>query len=818
MLKAPFTSAINKYSYNWAFGLVLLSIGLLVLRLVLQGTGLLSNSAPYSAYEYTLRLNWDDANKPIALSTFLPESNERQFVISEASSAPYLNQTQYSSNQGLVTHWSGEAKSGSIVYQALISTRSVSFVIPESLNLSSVSSDEWSLYLEASDSIEVNAPAISAAWAQIKPAHQTNTLEVLKRIYDFSANLPAASDDPLHSASAALAGLPSGPSAKSRVFVALARHVGLPSRLVGGVILDPKHGHIAHKWLEVNVNNQWVPFDPSKRFFAHLPANYLNLFWGDHTLFSGASKALIDVHATVKHKQIAPIVYDTQHTVDALSWATISLLKTLNISPQTASILLLLPFCTLLISALRNVIGLSSFGTFMPMLIGSACVFMGPVLGLAGFCTIIIIATLASALTSRLALLKIPRLAIVVTITNLATIGLLSLVRDISPVDIGVMSLFPVIIVAFIADKLFDMKKSGQWRSILSTTMGTLSIIVMCFVALSSSILQTAFALLPELYFLVLGGLIHVGSWTGIRMSEIWRFKSLLLLGENVLSINARNRNLVGRLNSQKALRMANDKLKTKMALNSKGIPVPGTLAIFDEAHDLNKLSLILEGHQRFVIKPNKGSQGRGILVLTQLNATQFVAANGQTYDTQDLQQHIKDIIGGTYSANGEGDVAYIEPLIEQNVGLNALAPFGLADIRILVLEGKAIAAMLRLPTKVSNGKANLHQGALGAAIDLKTGAIIRATKKGQSFSHHPDSNQALIGVTLPYWQNIIQIAEKCYESIDLGYMGVDVCLDKNLGPLVLEVNGRPGLEIQNVQQKGLNCQPTVLQTAINRG
>ena len=49
-----------------------------------------------------------------------------------------------------------------------------------------------------------------------------------------------------------------------------------------------------------------------------------------------------------------------------------------------------------------------------------------------------------------------------------------------------------------------------------------------------------------------------------------------------------------------------------------------------------------------------------------------------------------------------------------------------------------------------------------------------------------------------------MDIAYNCARAIPLGYIGIDICIDQALGPLVLEVNGRPGLEIQNVQQEGL--------------
>ena len=111
---------------------------------------------------------------------------------------------------------------------------------------------------------------------------------------------------------------------------------------------------------------------------------------------------------------------------------------------------------------------------------------------------------------------------------------------------------------------------------------------------------------------------------------------------------------------------------------------------------------------------------------------------------------------------------------------------------------------MLRLPTKRSGGKANLHQGAVGLAIDLETGKITHASQKGESIEKHPDTDVQLVGFKIPKWRQIMDISKRASKAIPLGYIGVDICVDQNRGPLILEVNGRPGIEIQNVQQKGL--------------
>jgi glutathione synthase/RimK-type ligase-like ATP-grasp enzyme len=126
----------------------------------------------------------------------------------------------------------------------------------------------------------------------------------------------------------------------------------------------------------------------------------------------------------------------------------------------------------------------------------------------------------------------------------------------------------------------------------------------------------------------------------------------------------------------------------------------------------------------------------------------------------------------------------------------------------VILHKQEVVSAMLRMPTSLSDGKANLHQGAIGLAIDLKSGRITHASMKGRSVHIHPDTRVPLIGLQLPHWEEALQIARRASAAIPLGYIGIDICMDQTRGPLVLEVNGRPGIEIQNVQQRGLFPNP----------
>ncbi|HRH78578.1 MAG TPA: sugar-transfer associated ATP-grasp domain-containing protein, partial [Cellvibrionaceae bacterium] len=117
---------------------------------------------------------------------------------------------------------------------------------------------------------------------------------------------------------------------------------------------------------------------------------------------------------------------------------------------------------------------------------------------------------------------------------------------------------------------------------------------------------------------------------------------------------------------------------------------------------------------------------------------------------------------------------------------------------------GFPVMAMMRLSCKASGGKANLHQGAVGVGIDIKTGAAVNAIQNGANIKVHPDTQQELSALQVPAWQELLELACGCYDMTGLGYLGVDLVLDRDLGPLLLELNARPGLSIQIANKAGL--------------
>ncbi|MGC8385413.1 alpha-L-glutamate ligase-like protein [Pseudomonas aeruginosa] len=176
----------------------------------------------------------------------------------------------------------------------------------------------------------------------------------------------------------------------------------------------------------------------------------------------------------------------------------------------------------------------------------------------------------------------------------------------------------------------------------------------------------------------------------------------------------------------------------------------------------------------------------------------------GKIVSHEEIEHHISSILSGLYSLGGHRDRVLIEYRVTPDQIFKSISYEGVPDIRIIVLMGYPVMAMLRLPTRQSGGKANLHQGAIGVGVDLATGVTLRGTWLNNKIAKHPDTTNAVDGVQLPNWDGFMKLAAGCYELSGLGYIGVDMVLDQEKGPLILELNARPGLNIQIANDSGL--------------
>lgn len=279
------------------------------------------------------------------------------------------------------------------------------------------------------------------------------------------------------------------------------------------------------------------------------------------------------------------------------------------------------------------------------------------------------------------------------------------------------------------------------------------------------------------------------------------RYKKFGEIG--VLGINKRNADYILKYNPRSLYPFVDDKLQTKKLASNAGIATPKLYGVVEEQGQVRKVPDFLRKFNDFVIKPAQGSGGDGILVFSGRSSKKFRKVDGKFLEDDEIKYHVANILGGMYSLGGHPDKALIEYRVRMDPIFEPVSYQGIPDIRIIVFLGFPVMSMVRLPTRLSDGKANLHQGAIGAGINLKTGKTMTAVFQDEIITEHPDTGVSTSDIQIPNWDALLRLAVYCYDLIGLGYIGVDIALDRNSGPMILEINARPGLNIQIA-----NCAP----------
>lgn len=268
-----------------------------------------------------------------------------------------------------------------------------------------------------------------------------------------------------------------------------------------------------------------------------------------------------------------------------------------------------------------------------------------------------------------------------------------------------------------------------------------------------------------------------------------------LFNNHGILGMNARNLLYIRPFNKKKAIRLADDKLKTKHFLSARGIPVPRLYAALRDQGELERFRFD-SLPKNFVIKPNLGFGGEGIIPIGDTTSDGFIKLSGDLFSFEECREHLNDILEGRFSISELADTAFFEQLIVSDPRLADFAYRGLPDIRIVVHNLIPVMAMLRLPTQESDGKANLHQGAVGVGIDIARGLATNVLYKGKIVEEIPGVG-SIRGFPIPYWDEILLIASRIQLATNLGYCAVDLSIDRHSGPVLLEINARAGLSLQ---------------------
>jgi len=272
----------------------------------------------------------------------------------------------------------------------------------------------------------------------------------------------------------------------------------------------------------------------------------------------------------------------------------------------------------------------------------------------------------------------------------------------------------------------------------------------------------------------------------------------------SILGLNARSQLFAHKYNTRRGKNIADSKIQTARILKKAGVAHPKIYKKLTDPRqvmefDWNSLP------PKFALKPSRGMGGEGIIVVKRgLKDGGWLTTQKERIKADDLKLHTLDILEGAYSMGNVPDVAFIQEYVGRAKVFRRWAYRGTPDIRIIIFNKIPVMAMLRLPTKESGGRANLHQGALGVGIDIATGITTKAIWHGEEIVFKPGTERKLRGIKIPGWDAVLETAVRAQEASHLGYLGVDIVIHPEKGPMVLELNAQPGLQIQLANGEGL--------------
>ncbi len=489
----------------------------------------LKDLMPDKAYRLTLSVfTTNDNPGSIRVRTFAPLNDIKQTVIEDQGISDSFSYEIHNEGENRVITWQSNKISGEnkMEYSALIQSNQVRFLLDEETVFDKRIPAHIEKYLGDSGEIQTSSELIAKKTDELTRGKST-LLEKLEAIHryivdeirykNFSGGLDAQTALLLQEASC---------NGKSRLYVAMVRRLGIPARVVGGIILNRSPKKTIHQWVEVYINGQWVTFCPTNDHFAELPKNYITLYRDDEVLFKRSTGIKFDYAYSYETESIPKEnLAGTFHNLEINIFGLIEYFEKFNLSLGIFVYLLMLPLAAFVSVIMKNVIGLETFGTFLPILLASVMDSTGLLTGLGVFFCVIFFVYLLNRLIAPLELLYHPRMAILLSFVILALLVTFNLGLWIKNYNLLYVVFFPVAILAITINRVVNLVDEASFKRLMLVSINTVFVTAISFYFIHSTILQLIMLSFPETVLLIIGLNILVGRWAGFRMTEYFRFE-----------------------------------------------------------------------------------------------------------------------------------------------------------------------------------------------------------------------------------------------------------------------------------------------------
>jgi hypothetical protein len=465
-------------------------------------------------YEYNLTGNKDE----FRVHSFLPKSDFRQVINLDNS---YENSffSELNKENHKVT-WKGTLSGDTTLTTAFMAQPRAVVYQFEELNILEIETENFEKYLSPTEVIQVQHPDIQQLLFNLNSNGSTDAKVLAQSFFDYVDSIPSAKISTLTDAVTCLQNQMCSCNGKSRLLVAMFRSQNIPARMVGGLILEETTKRTSHAWVEAYIGNQWVPFDALNGHFASLPAHYLQLYVGDEFLIRRNTGYDFDYMYHIRQ------VNEKQASLfEILSITQLFNDETLPVQPLL--FLLLLPLGALIVAIFKNVIGVQTFGVFLPALIGFAFIEMGIIAGIVFFSGVIVLISILGIPLGKWQLLYTPKIVILLSAVTIFSLISIRFFQEYGWVDPSAALLFPVIILTMVADKFAKKVEEESLGKALSIYAQTILVTIFCSWILGSFLIQNLFIKHPELLISIIGVGLFLGKWIGLRVSEYSRFGAL---------------------------------------------------------------------------------------------------------------------------------------------------------------------------------------------------------------------------------------------------------------------------------------------------
>ena len=491
---------------------------------------------PETGYQVSIRMNCEGHGSAIRVRTILPVHNERQQIFAELPHTADFNFSIQKDNDNRFGYWQNTSVTGSkeFAYDFSVKTKKTQFNLPEKLAPENYSGPDAARYLEATDLIQTGSTEVVNALSGINITGNTDQITVVHAVYDFvtgeitNTNFSGKTD--------ALTTLKLGKAScngKSRLLVAMLRTLGIPSRLVGGIILTSGDKTVTHQWAEAKLAGYWVPLDPTNKHFAELPENYLIFYYGDEPFFRRTANINFHYQFNIEQK-----LYARETNFSGLAAHPLNIMNAWSLFQQSGlsldllRIILMIPIGAVVTIIFRNVIGIRTFGTFLPALIASAFRGSGLFWGMLTFTGIILIGAAIRSILDRLHITHTPKLTILLVFVVLSLLTISAMGVSLDNLDIARANIFPLALMAITIERFALTAEESGSREALTIFANTLITVFFCYIVINSFFLQTIVLAFPETLLLVICAGLYFGNWIGLRVTELIRFKDLIFKPE----------------------------------------------------------------------------------------------------------------------------------------------------------------------------------------------------------------------------------------------------------------------------------------------